>query len=226
MPAGPHTRAGRTISQNPSTQDQDQDPDQRPDQGQRRATGAVLRVRTAAPYLLIVAVGLAVGGWADAATTDWGPDDWISLAYGIFLTLGLTFIGRRQQDLQEATANLELREKVGVIESNALRAGGAVDPLWCLYTASDARAALHLYPLADEAQQRDFLLAVHHAFRGMRESGVVRHLSGYSFDCVHEGTRALYLEMGQIVGRGSAEGATAIDEVGRFRDHLEQATAC
>lgn len=175
------------------------------------------RARRRVPEALIATVGVSLGVYAELAIADWGVINWINLLYGIFLSVGLTLVGRRQQRLREAMANLELREKVGVIEAHALRAEGETsDPLWCLYVASDARAALHLFPLANPPEQADLLIAIERAFRAMKGAGLVAQLSDSARVCVRQGSSALAVALPRTASMEHPSGRAALEAVDDF----------
>ncbi|MEU3163068.1 hypothetical protein [Streptosporangium sp. NPDC006930] len=172
------------------------------------------------PYLIIIFVGVAIGWLADSKYSGWNFDNWVDLGYGTFVALGLTFIGRRQQSMQEALANLQLREKIGVVEGHALRAGWNTEPLWCIYVASDARAAMHLFHLASDRQRTDMLNAISLAYEAMTYYKAYQRFSGVDHDCVLAGTEALLEEMDGLVSRRATEGRTAFRKVSEFHTHL------
>jgi hypothetical protein len=177
-------------------------------------------LKSAAVYMAIISAGIALAIWANVKSDQWHLNDWIALVYGTVLTLGITFLGRRQQRLQEAAANLELREKVGVIEAAGLRAATNTDQLWCLYLASDCRAALHLFPLANDAQQVDLLVAIARGFRSVYQSRVTDSLSDAAHDCVYYGVAALHEEMQQIVSSSNSAGLEAFEQIRRLQHYM------
>jgi hypothetical protein len=165
------------------------------------------------PYTGIVSAAIIVGVWASRVSPAWGTPDWVALLYVTLLTLAVTFFGLRQRRLQEALANLELREKVGVIEANSLRAGETTDTLWCFYVAPDARAALHLFDLADDAQRRDLLISIKRAYDSMLDTRVTERLTQKELVCVLNGSEALSAELWDRVDPRSVELKRALDAV-------------
>ena len=137
------------------------------------------RINYAVVYPAIVVLGVLTGVLGTVLfPMDWGPDDWISLSVGVFTTMAVAVVAQRQDAIRGATemkrkssedafASLDFQEKLGVIEANAYRTAG-MDPDWCMYVASDARAAMYVFEYVDADQQSNYLSAVGAAFRSMQ----------------------------------------------------------
>jgi hypothetical protein len=182
------------------------------------------RLVASIPYFLILASGLAIALVERATDSTWHLSDGISLLFGILFSFALVFIGRRQGNLQEALSNLEMREKIGVIEASALRSKNNTDSLWCLYVASDARAALYLFPLASEAVREDFLYAVKRAFDAILASGVVERLDADQFEVVAVGVQHLKNEITDLVNQEYQLGLDAVKRVGELERRMDELT--
>ena len=163
-----------------------------------------------------VVLGIGVGLLVQWKSPDWKAPDWVSLLYAIALSVGgfylAGYLSNQTQQLQEATANLELREKVGVIEGHALRSSRPdSDALWSLYVASDVRAALHLYPQAEKTQQDDLLAAIQNAYGSMLRADFATRLTEPEGLCVREGTESMMADLTRVAGSRSHDALASAD---------------
>lgn len=121
------------------------------------------RLKPWAPFLMLCLCTIAV--WAglallvDARDDAWTLGDWYATALSVAVfALGL-LMTRRQEQLQAALANLELREKVTVVLAHCpeVKANPVKHSLLLL---GDARSALSLYAFGAPPLQLEYVEAV------------------------------------------------------------------
>lgn len=101
----------------------------------------------------------------------WSATEWASnLLFAFGLTLVTLIIGRRQGQLQEASAATDLTEKISVTVGalDAVRAHMRASTVRQLLT--DIRAGLYLYPLATPATQHVYRNAIQSVIHGLVDS--------------------------------------------------------
>ena len=117
-------------------------------------------VRTLWPLLVLLVLAGAVDVVLILLDDGWSATEWASnLLFAFGLTVVTLILGRRQGQIQEASAATDLIEKISA-------AVGALDEIRASMHAStvrqlltDIRAGLCLYPLASPAAQREYVSA-------------------------------------------------------------------
>jgi hypothetical protein len=116
-----------------------------------------------APPVFVGAVIAAV--WLGIAATlagnfDWGPSSWFSAVSGLLVFLVALWLNRKQTLLQTALANLELREKIGVINGQAEEVADSRLHNRAYYFFGDVMASVALFDKADKQAQEKYVTAV------------------------------------------------------------------
>ena len=124
--------------------------------------GPVLNtIRRYWPIGILLPVAFIIDAVLVAVGDPWSAADWGSnVVFAYVITIATIFLGQRQQRIQEATADAELIGKIGSIRGNLDRAilrceASAVEQLFI-----DARAGLHLVPLADPTRRDEYFTTV------------------------------------------------------------------
>jgi hypothetical protein len=123
------------------------------------------------PLLVLLLLAVAVDVALITLGDGWSAPEWASnLLFAFGLTLVTLILGRRQGQLQEASAATDLTEKISVTV-------GALDAVRAHMRAStvrqlliDIRAGLYLYPLATPATQHVYRSAVEGVIDGLVDS--------------------------------------------------------
>lgn len=120
--------------------------------------------------LPLVAVALDLVLWARGEA--WTLSDWASsFALGAVTTMVVgMLLARRQGAIQEALADLQLTEKIAVLNSVAPRLRKAGDPGQARRSLYDCRAGLTLLPLARAPLREEYLRSVAALLRTLRTS--------------------------------------------------------
>jgi HAMP domain-containing protein len=95
-----------------------------------------------------------------ARNHDWGASSWFSAVSGLLVFLVALWLSRQQTLLQTALANLELREKIGVINGQADEIGEQGLHHRAIYFFGDVMASLALFDKADKKEQATYVTAV------------------------------------------------------------------
>jgi hypothetical protein len=120
-------------------------------------------VRQAPPVLVgsvIAAIWLGLAAIL-ARSHDWGAGSWFSAVSGLLVFLVALWLSRQQTILQTALANLELREKIGVINGQADEVAKPGLHHRAIYFFGDVMASLALFDKADKKEQETYITAVY-----------------------------------------------------------------
>jgi hypothetical protein len=120
--------------------------------------------------LPLVAVALDLILWARGEA--WSLSDWASsFALGAVTTMAVgMLLARRQGAIQEALADLQLTEKIAVLNAATPRLRKAGDPGQARRSLYDCRAGLALLPLARTSMQEEYLRTVSDVLRTLHAS--------------------------------------------------------
>jgi hypothetical protein len=121
------------------------------------------RLRRASPVFVgavIAAIWLGLAAIL-ADNHDWGAGSWFSAVSGLLVFLVALWLSRQQTLLQTALANLELREKIGVINGQADEVAEPGLHHRAIYFFGDVMASLALFDKADKKEQETYITAVY-----------------------------------------------------------------